>query len=89
MTNNPNPFDELSNKLDRIEKRLDQISDDKQAPKEGDALLTIDEAAAYLKIAKKTLYQYTSRRIIPYIKPGKHLLFKKADLLTWLNSHSK
>ncbi len=87
MANNTNPFNELSNQLDRIEKRLDQMSVIRQPVQE--EILTIDEAELFTRIPKKTLYQYTSRRIIPYIKPGKHLLFRKTDLLDWLNSHSK
>lgn len=89
MLQNQNPFFELSSQLDRIEKSLAHITEVKNKTSQDDSLLTIDEAALFLKIPKKTLYQYTSKRIIPYKKPRKKLLFKKEDLLSWLNSHSK
>ncbi len=46
--------------------------------------LTITEAAAYLNLAKQTLYGFTSSRAIPFIKRAKRLLFLKSDLDEWL-----
>lgn len=48
--------------------------------------LTIDEACEYLNLAKQTLYGYTSKHEIPFIKKGKKLYFKKDDLENWLTS---
>jgi len=42
--------------------------------------LTSEEAAAYLGIAKITLYTYTSKRIIPYYKSRRKIYIKLADL---------
>ena len=42
--------------------------------------LTAEEAAAYLGIAKITLYTYTSKRIIPYYKSRRKIYIKLADL---------
>ena len=44
------------------------------------AFLTAEEAAAYLGIAKITLYTYTSKRIIPYYKSRRKIYIKLADL---------
>lgn len=51
----------------------------------GDPLLSFDEAAHYLKLSRSTLYTYTARKSIPFIKKGKKLLFRKSKLDEWLN----
>ena len=51
--------------------------------------LSIDEASSYLSLAKQTLYGFTSKRTIPFIKRGKRLYFKKSDLANWLNEGRK
>lgn len=43
--------------------------------------LTLEEASEYMGLAKQTIYQYTSRREIPFYKlRGKKLYFLKQDL---------
>lgn len=54
-----------------------------------DKPLTIDEASAFLKKPKSTLYQLTSTRQIPFSKMGKQLLFFKKDLLVWIEEGKK
>ena len=46
--------------------------------------MDVNEAAKYLKIAKQTLYSFTSTSQIPYIKNGKRILFKKDELDAWI-----
>ena len=46
----------------------------------------IEEASAFLKLAKQTLYQLSSNRKIPTIKRGKKLYFLKTELTQWLKS---
>ena len=53
--------------------------------KEFPELLSVDLAAAYLNLAKQTLYGFTSRSEIPHIKRGKKLYFKKSELEKWLS----
>lgn len=48
-------------------------------------VLNTDQAAAYLHIAKQTLYTLTSKRKIPFYKNGKKILFRRGDLDDWLN----
>ena len=50
-----------------------------------DKPMTISEAAQYLKLAVQTIYGYTSKARIPFIKKGKRILFIKSDLDKWLN----
>lgn len=56
-------------------------NDLKQQP---DKLLTIEEAAEYLSLAKQTLYGFTSKNLIPHIKRAKRVLFRRSDLDLWL-----
>lgn len=43
-------------------------------------ILTISEAADYIKLAKGTLYQYIHYGKIPHYKIGNRVMFKKEDL---------
>ena len=53
-------------------------------------LLNATDAAKFVGIAKQTLYGYTSRRLIPFIKRGsKTVLFRKSDLQDWLMEGKK
>lgn len=47
-------------------------------------VLSLHDAASYLQLAPQTLYGFTSKRKIPFIKKGKKLYFKLADLEKWL-----
>ena len=46
--------------------------------------LELKEACKYLHLAKPTVYGFTSKKEIPFIKKGKKLYFKKIDLDQWL-----
>lgn len=46
--------------------------------------LTVQEAADYLSIPKSTLYQFTSKKQIPFHKRGKKLYFYQDDLDKWV-----
>lgn len=52
-------------------------------------LLTVDEAAIFLKISKSALYTKVSQREVPVCKRGKRLYFNKADLLKWIQDGRK
>jgi excisionase family DNA binding protein len=56
-----------------------QISEQDQ-----DKIFTIQEACEYLNLAQQTLYGFTSKREIPFIKRGKKLYFRKSELKSWL-----
>ena len=51
-------------------------------------VLTSDEAAAYMGIAKSYLYKLTSKQLIPHYKPmGKMCYFNRLELESWLQSN--
>ncbi|MES2131994.1 MAG: helix-turn-helix domain-containing protein [Bacteroidota bacterium] len=51
---------------------------------EEDKILSVEEATIFLNLARQTLYGFTSKREIPFIKRGKKLYFKKSELNAWL-----
>ena len=53
------------------------------------SLLTVDEAAAFLKIKRTTLYTWAYRQQIPSQKVGRALRFRQSELEEWLNSQSR
>lgn len=46
-----------------------------------------DEAAAFLRVNRKTVYEYVARRRIPHQRLGRRIIFSKAALLAWLNAN--
>lgn len=49
-------------------------------------LLSISEAADYLKISVAALYTKVSRKEVPYSKPGKRLYFSREELQQWVSN---
>ena len=48
-------------------------------------ILTVDDATVYLQLAKNCLYKMTSKKEIPFYKPGgKKIFFKKSELDDWI-----
>jgi excisionase family DNA binding protein len=69
----------IERRLAAIEKAIGDIA---IAAKE---ILTIDEASAYLGIAKSTLYNFTSTRKVPHYKlNGKSCYFRRSELDAWI-----
>lgn len=46
--------------------------------------MDIDDASKFLKLKKTTIYQLVFKREIPFYKSTKKLLFKKSDLIDWV-----
>ena len=76
-----NPFEILAKKLDRIEKSIEAIQ-----PKEEDKWMSIEDLQSYLpgSISKDTIYQWTSKLLIPHTKPAGKLWFKKSKIDQWM-----
>jgi excisionase family DNA binding protein len=68
---------------------IEGMSESIPTPQEENKLLSINEAAKHLNLARQTLYGFTSNRAIPFIKKGKKLYFKKSDLNIWLEEGKK
>ncbi len=51
-----------------------------------DEVLDIKQAAEYLHIPFRSIYNLTYKRLIPHFKKGKRLLFNKDSLNEWIKS---
>ena len=49
-------------------------------------LMTIEEVADYLRVKKRTVYEWVKNRKIPAIKTVGQWRFKKVQIDTWLES---
>lgn len=49
-------------------------------------LINVQEAAALLNLAVNTLYEKTSEKLIPHYKHGRKIMFKKSELLAWVEA---
>jgi len=52
-------------------------------------LMTIDEIADYLRVKKRTVYEWLKKGKIPAIKTVGQWRFKKAQIDRWLDSHQE
>jgi excisionase family DNA binding protein len=48
--------------------------------------LNMQETADTIKVSKATLYSYTHKRMIPYVKLGKKVVFYEKDIENWMQS---
>lgn len=55
-------------------------------PPEPPQVMTIDDLAAYLQIAKSTLYKLAQEGKVPGQKVGKHWRFSRTAIDEWLKS---
>jgi len=53
-----------------------------------DELFDVDGIAAYLRVDRQRIYEWTSQSAIPHTKVGKFLRFRKSVIDRWLSDHS-
>ena len=51
-------------------------------------LLTIDDLAAYLKVSRRTIYEWLKLNKIPALKIVGQWRFKKEKIDAWMDQHS-
>ena len=84
-----NPFEIIVQRLDSIEKLLNELSknaNNSKPQKDTDEIMTVEQLSDYLTIARQTIYEKCSKKEIPYFKAGKRLYFKKSVINDWINS---
>lgn len=70
----------FQNQLSKIELLLTSIKHNEVE------FMDIEEASKFLKLKKSTIYQMVFKREIPFYKSTKKLLFKKNELVEWVES---
>ena len=54
-----------------------------------DDIMTIDQLCAWLQLKKSFVYDLTSSNRIPFIKIGRHLRFRRSDIIGWLDEKTQ
>jgi excisionase family DNA binding protein len=52
-------------------------------------LMTVAEAASFLRLRPKTLYLWVTRGKVPYLRAGSAVRFSRAELEAWLRGATK
>ena len=78
----------LQGKIDSLEQHLLKALEIKNET-ETDRLLTVDETAQFLNLAKPTIYSKVSRNELPVMKRGKRLYFSHSELLEYIKEGRK
>jgi hypothetical protein len=81
----PNSFDDITERLVRIENYLLELvrSKPRETLEEPDKLLNVGETAQLLKLRPPTIYSMVSRGFLPVSKRGARLYFSRNELLKW------
>jgi excisionase family DNA binding protein len=85
---NMNPFEVLDQRLISIERILSLMQTNQSAPtpKNDESLLEALEVAKIIKTPVTTVYRKAQK--IGYIKHGKRLLFKRSDVMAYLEKYA-
>ena len=75
----------LSKQVAELQGRVKSLE---QLLHQGKDVLTLEEAAKFMGIARSCLYKMTHEQTIPFYKPnGKMIFFEKSDLLAWVRKN--
>ena len=77
-------FDYLSGGIEKINERLDQLSN---ASHSKDEYLTSTEARKLLGVSQKTWQTYRDERRIPFSQFGRKIYVKRSDIEEFMSSH--
>lgn len=72
-----------------VKQSVSEVMGQLKPSKEDSEIMTIDQAEEFLKIKKSSIYKLCAEGAIPHYKPGKNLLFNRAELKTWLEGFKK
>ena len=79
---------DLESILDRVVRRALLLTNNAQVV-ETPEYFDLAQAAKFLRMSESSLYTHTSQRLVPFIKRGRRLRFKRSDLQTWLDGGRK
>ena len=77
----------LSDQISRLTQDMGSLSQQinaKKLPAEPESFIGIDEACKLVHLAKPTIYKMARKGLIPYYKPSKELLFRRTELIKWV-----
>ena len=90
----PDAISNLLEKVETINRNVGFLMSSKTKQKEStsksEEFIGIDEACEVVHLAKPTIYKLAQKGQIPHYKPSKELLFRKSELISWVErSHQK
>lgn len=68
---------------------MGELLDSKMSEYVDTRLLTVGEAAEWLRLTKGHIYQLTMKKQIPFPKTGRGLLFRRSELMEWMRENAK
>ena len=75
----------LYKQIAELQKRVEILEDILDSAKE---VLTVEEAARFMGMARSTLYKMTCDQSIPFYRPnGKMIYFEKSAILSWIRKN--
>lgn len=91
-----NPFSLIDERLENIENQLAQLlstlprlSENKSENDVVEECFNIEELAAYLGVAKTTIFRYKRNRVFPFYQAGRTVYFKRYEIDQALSSSKK
>lgn len=76
--------DKLASLFVHFEERIVKLVDSAvNSNSDNSNTLDLIQVAEFLQLPPATIYKYTSEKIIPHIKIGKHLSFDKQEIIEW------
>ena len=82
-----NPFQEITERLDKIERILTFKQEEKETPEPVKEILNVDDLMQLTGYARQTIYGLVNEGKIKYYKMGRFLRFKRPEILTWITSN--
>ncbi len=86
-----NPFEALEQRLSRVENLLIDLKNQpkQESAESSEKLLSVKEAAEFLRLQPPTIYAKVHRGELPFMKESKRVYFLKSDLLKFIKDNRK
>lgn len=65
---------------------LEEFFRERNATSTEHELMDVKQVSVLLNLARATVYEKTSLRVLPHYKKGKKILFKRSEILAWMES---
>ena len=80
LTLHDDVIEQTLERLQKTRRKIQKLAEEYHPTFSGERLLTDAELAEYLKVTRRTLQQYRSQRLMPYILLKGRVLYKESDI---------
>ncbi|MGN6804056.1 MAG: helix-turn-helix domain-containing protein [Ginsengibacter sp.] len=81
----PNPFAKIFDEISEMKHLLKNLLHKESLQKTEDEFITVKDASLLTKYSPPSIYRLCKQKEIPHHKQGNKILFKKDELISWLN----